>query len=928
MDAIQKSIIEMIKKNKQCLNDRVMLRSLLLDVIPENKLQQNLFLFAYDEGIINRLPGEDLSLGSSNMEALLRKNYGISDADAKWCVDTWCFVLGLRDPDDVIDLDIVIEDFTASLRTNQKSYTVRRSYVEGIEIYDNEQLKSLLDGHCEDADYIGRLHIFELLLALRLDQNISEKEQLSLRYYRGPVANLERIEEIKDYELATFLSNAYFDGPFSFEFDGRRRRRQIQELLKQVLVRYGVPEAVITDISKMGWDSLGDKSSKTENQLEAERRTDVKSPAVVAESEIGYYTCNVLKYVFTIPKVFNVNLHKYSTFRAFSETGDSTVMLIIETVKDEETKADPKWLYDDKLTNQFAKDFLKGLGKNSEASVLDKNVVSIGSNRGFFLKFLYKIMNVQGTGWLYRFPVVEDNQWVHIGLMQSDDAKADYYNLYEGVIKSFFKPDLVSVDDIDLGSRDYAWVKRNGYNYLNDLMPYNKEELMGLNHLGRKSSDSLEMALNENGLWLRGQYKDVDPMVGKNADVFNESIDEIGTSIKEFNVFNSNRIRTIGELISFNPEDFVNFCKRESLDPWLIIDRLKEVGVTEDVCSRFEKAAGLKSDEIIEQHGYMHKAEKNRIFGGDNPDVVRDPQIEKAALEEAVSMIQSDDYNGAIKALKVAVEHGFDGDYSSIGLLLMTGNHNVTVNREEGEKWLERFYSDWHLIRLNLDERGCIIDTCYNLGICWLWKIQDGIETEKTIHDVIKIWQHAVGIAAGSGDGIGVIESKASPINLFVIGCSFYNGEIHSEGHKNVKIDKDHYYARLALEVSARLGYVDANIPLADMYENGNGVPSDSDRAERYYEILALSGNKEAIDWCQEHIIDTLPWDRDVDWDNQELLKIPMIPRGVYAIKKIGIKTIGECRKGFFERASKCNDLKLISLRASLKILRDYMNNC
>ncbi|MDO4472430.1 MAG: hypothetical protein Q4C17_04620, partial [Bacillota bacterium] len=55
MDDIQKKLVTMIKEQPSCINDRKQLRAILLDYLPQNKLQQNLILNAYDEDIVERL---------------------------------------------------------------------------------------------------------------------------------------------------------------------------------------------------------------------------------------------------------------------------------------------------------------------------------------------------------------------------------------------------------------------------------------------------------------------------------------------------------------------------------------------------------------------------------------------------------------------------------------------------------------------------------------------------------------------------------------------------------------------------------------------------------------------------------------------------------------------------------------------------------
>lgn len=52
MDQIQQSLCDMKKQKPACLTDRNILRSALADYLPNNKLQQNLLLNAYDIDVV------------------------------------------------------------------------------------------------------------------------------------------------------------------------------------------------------------------------------------------------------------------------------------------------------------------------------------------------------------------------------------------------------------------------------------------------------------------------------------------------------------------------------------------------------------------------------------------------------------------------------------------------------------------------------------------------------------------------------------------------------------------------------------------------------------------------------------------------------------------------------------------------------------
>ena len=48
MDDIQKRLVSMIKEQPSCINDRKTFKAVLLDYLPQNKLQQNLLFVRAD----------------------------------------------------------------------------------------------------------------------------------------------------------------------------------------------------------------------------------------------------------------------------------------------------------------------------------------------------------------------------------------------------------------------------------------------------------------------------------------------------------------------------------------------------------------------------------------------------------------------------------------------------------------------------------------------------------------------------------------------------------------------------------------------------------------------------------------------------------------------------------------------------------------
>lgn len=96
MDQIQQSLCDMKKQKPACLMDRNILRSALADYLPNNKLQQNLLLNAYDIDVVKGLSNSsDKMLTALNLLSQLENDYGIQKDSAIWPIATWCYMLGL-----------------------------------------------------------------------------------------------------------------------------------------------------------------------------------------------------------------------------------------------------------------------------------------------------------------------------------------------------------------------------------------------------------------------------------------------------------------------------------------------------------------------------------------------------------------------------------------------------------------------------------------------------------------------------------------------------------------------------------------------------------------------------------------------------------------------------------------------------------------
>lgn len=91
-------LINLISMYPQAISDRQILRRLLSDFYPDNKLYVNTLLMAYDEGLVNEIHSADNVeyFMKQRMSSRLVNNYGISEKLADSVIEAWISALKKR----------------------------------------------------------------------------------------------------------------------------------------------------------------------------------------------------------------------------------------------------------------------------------------------------------------------------------------------------------------------------------------------------------------------------------------------------------------------------------------------------------------------------------------------------------------------------------------------------------------------------------------------------------------------------------------------------------------------------------------------------------------------------------------------------------------------------------------------------------------
>lgn len=120
MDKIQQSLCDMKKQKPACLMNRNILRKVLADYLPNDKLKQNLLLNAFDIDVVKGLSNStEKTLTALNFVSQIEDGFGIQKDSTIWAIGTWCHLLDLNDIADVSAIQI--QNTPLTLRNTQQT---------------------------------------------------------------------------------------------------------------------------------------------------------------------------------------------------------------------------------------------------------------------------------------------------------------------------------------------------------------------------------------------------------------------------------------------------------------------------------------------------------------------------------------------------------------------------------------------------------------------------------------------------------------------------------------------------------------------------------------------------------------------------------------------------------------------------------------
>ena len=91
MDDFTKKFRDMIDAYPEALSDRKLLKNILRDTFPSDSKEVNLLLDGFDTGVVGLqdVPEGELSMRSVQLQNQMQHDFGVSENNAAWVVDTW-----------------------------------------------------------------------------------------------------------------------------------------------------------------------------------------------------------------------------------------------------------------------------------------------------------------------------------------------------------------------------------------------------------------------------------------------------------------------------------------------------------------------------------------------------------------------------------------------------------------------------------------------------------------------------------------------------------------------------------------------------------------------------------------------------------------------------------------------------------------------
>ncbi len=183
--------------------------------------------------------------------------------------------------------------------------------------------------------------------------------------------------------------------------------------------------------------------------------------------------------------------------------------------------------------------------------------------------------------------------------------------------------------------------------------------------------------------------------------------------------------------------------------------------------------------------------------------------IKKELLLATIGSRQ-DNMASFIMHMAKAVDYGYKGNYGFIGTAFGCGMYDIDVDFDKAKHYLQKYYDDYKLCKLEDVSADSIITAIYNLAttescIC----DRDGLEYSSEVIDrMLGLYREIVTIAE-----IGEkLSDESTILDLYQAGVILYSGQFYNTKEELVKYSADVDFGTRAIKLAAKMGSKEAKV--------------------------------------------------------------------------------------------------------------------
>ncbi len=185
---------------------------------------------------------------------------------------------------------------------------------------------------------------------------------------------------------------------------------------------------------------------------------------------------------------------------------------------------------------------------------------------------------------------------------------------------------------------------------------------------------------------------------------------------------------------------------------------------------------------------------------------IQELHMQKELVLSSISSKKDDDA-GFIEHLAKAVDYGYLGNYSFIGPAYGGGLYGLDVDIDKAKHYLQKFYEDYKLCRLNDVSADSILVALYNLAATESYICdRDGLTyTPEVTERMTNLYKEMISIGE-----ISECLDESAVTDLFHAALILYSGEFGNTKGETITFPSDVLEGTHGLKLAAKMGQNDA----------------------------------------------------------------------------------------------------------------------